>query len=208
MQPINPKNLMENQTVNPVPPVMNHAGHEVMDVHEILSHSINTLDSYVMLRPHVKDPELLDIMQRQYQFMINEYNTLVDCFSTGHEPSKPTARYQMKQGNNVVYGLKPGGQPKKPISNPNELNDQRISSQMLSMLKTGAGHKAVAASETTNPVVRRVIADSIPNCLEMAYEIFLYQNKHGYYQVPQFSAQEMQQITTSYAPATPQIPLQ
>ncbi|MFC7441374.1 spore coat protein [Laceyella putida] len=207
MQPINPQNLMENQTVNPVPPVMNHAGHEVLDVHEILSHAVNTLDTYVMLRQHVKDPELADIMQRQYQYMVNEYNTLVECFSTGRDPSKPTSRYQMKQGNNVVYGLKPG-QPKKPMTSPTEINDQRVSSQMLSCVKTGAGHRAVAATETTNPVVRRVLADSIPNCIEMAYEIFLYQNKHGYYQVPQFSPQEMQQLTTSYSPASPQLPLQ
>ncbi|MFD1423062.1 spore coat protein [Laceyella tengchongensis] len=209
IQPMNANNQMENQTVNPVPPVMNHAGHEVLDVHEILSHAVNTMNTYVMLRPHVQDPELADIMQRQHQYMVNEYNTLVDCFSTGRDPATPTSRYQMKQGNNVIYGMKQQGQPHKPMTNPSEINDQRISSQILGMLKTGASHKAVAATETTNPVVRRVLADSIPNCIEMAYEVFLYQNKRGYYQVPQFSQQEMQQLTTSFGPATPpQLPLQ
>lgn len=59
----------------------------------------------------------------------------------------------------------------------------------------------MAALETTNPVVRRVLADSVPNCIEMAYELSIYQNKHHYYQVPQLAQQDMQQILNAYAPA-------
>ena len=68
--------------------------------------------------------------------------------------------------------------------------------------------KTMAALETTNPVVRRVLADSVPNCIEMAYEISLYQNKHHYYQVPQLAQQDMQQLLNSFAPAQgmPQMP--
>ena len=55
-----------------------------------------------------------------------------------------------------------------------------------------------AALETTNPVVRRVVADSIPNCIEMGYELSIYQNKHGYYQVPQYSQQDMQAMLNAY----------
>jgi spore coat protein CotF len=58
----------------------------------------------------------------------------------------------------------------------------------------------MSALETTNPVVRRVLADSVPNCIEMAYEISLYQNKHHYYQVPQLAQQDMQQMLNSFAP--------
>ncbi len=58
----------------------------------------------------------------------------------------------------------------------------------------------MAAAECTNPVVRRVLADSIPNHIEMAYELFLYQNKKGYYQVAQFSEQDMVKMLTAYAP--------
>ena len=54
--------------------------------------------------------------------------------------------------------------------------------------------KTMAALETTNPVVRRVLADSIPNCIEMAYELSSYQNKHQYYQVPQLAQQQMQEF--------------
>ena len=42
----------------------------------------------------------------------------------------------------------------------------------------------------------------IPNYIEMAYELFLYQNKHQYYQVPQFSEQYMQTIVNSFTTST------
>jgi spore coat protein CotF len=74
-------------------------------------------------------------------------------------------------------------------------------------MKSSAAVKAHAACEVTNPVVRRVLADSIPNCIEMAYELFLWQNKHGYYQVAQLPQADMQQLTHSYAPATATAPL-
>ncbi|MNP86075.1 Coat F domain protein [compost metagenome] len=68
----------------------------------------------------------------------------------------------------------------------------------------------MAAAEATNPVVRRVLAAQIENYIEMAYEIFTYQNKHGYYQVPQLDRADAQNMLNAYAPATghPQMPLQ
>lgn len=58
----------------------------------------------------------------------------------------------------------------------------------------------MSALEATNPVLRRIFADSVPNVVEMAYEIYLYQNKHQYYQVPQYQQQDMQAIINSFAP--------
>ena len=205
----------ENQTMNPsVPPALNHGAHEMLDVHELLSASINTLDQYTVLEQQCTCQELKDMIRRQHQFMTEEYNTLLECFSTGTPPAQPTGKYEMKQGNNVIYGVQPGGSPKKPIQSANEWNNQHISQQMMNLLKFSATDKARAACEITNPVVRRVVQDSIPNCLEMAYELFLYQNKKGYYQVPQFPSNMMQQMIQSYQPSnatippTPQAPMQ
>ncbi|MEK3889234.1 spore coat protein [Bacillus sp. FSL K6-3431] len=182
---------------------LNHGGHEVFDVHEVLSGAIGTLNLFTLLRPHVKDQELLSILDHQYQFSLNEYNTTVDCFKSGQDPAVPTQKYEMNQGNDFVYGLKPS-QPKKPLQSIQEITDECISGLMLGSVKSGASMKAMAALEVTNPVVRRVIADSVPNCIEMAYEISIYQNKNHYYQVPQLAQQDMQQLLNAYAPA--QIP--
>ncbi len=180
-------------------PQVNQGGHSVFDVHEVLSGIIDTLDQYLLLQQHTKDPELVDIINRQHQFILDQYNIMVESFKSGQDPSRPTSSYKMTQSNEVVYGLNPS-QPRKPIQNVSELNEQGISGHMLGLLKQGAGSLTMASLECTNPVLRRILADSIPNFVEMAYEVFLYQNKHQYYQVPQLAPQDMQQLLNGYAP--------
>ncbi|WP_440970638.1 spore coat protein [Peribacillus frigoritolerans] len=189
----------QNMQTGAIPPQLNHGGHEVFDVHEVLSGAIGTLNTYTLLRQHVQDQELLDILDRQYQFIQDEYNISLECFQTGQDPSKRTESYKMNQGNDFIYGLTPT-QPKKPLQSVSEITDECISGLMLAAVKSTASMKAMAALEITNPVVRRVFADSVPNCIEMAYEISIYQNKHHYYQVPQLAQQDMQQMMNSYAP--------
>lgn len=200
----NPQGQMhENMHTGPVPPQMNHGGHEIFDVHETLSTSVAGLNQFTLLRPHVQDPELITMMDRQFHFMQEEYNITLDCFRTGQDPMKPTQKYMMKQDNDFVYGLKQS-QPKKPIQSASEISDELISGYMLNAHKAGATMKTMAALETTNPVVRRVLADSVPNCIEMAYEVSIYQNKHHYYQVPQLAEQDTMAIVNSYAPSSVQ----
>ena len=198
---------MENQFMNEsqatggnMPLSMNHGAHEVMDVHEVLSAAIGGMNTFIFFRPHVQDQELLNILDRQYAFMLDEYNITAECFKTGQDPSHPTRSYKMQMGNDTNYGLTPG-QPKKPMTSANEINDGIISGFLMGAHKTSATGKTTAALESTNPVVRRVLQDSIQNCIEMAYELSLYQNKKGYYQVPQLSPQDMQTMLNMYGQA-------
>lgn len=201
----NHQEVHQNIQTGAVPVQMNHGGHEVFDVQEVLSGTIDILNTYTLLSQHVKDSELRDILNRQSQFIQDEYNITLDCFKSGQDPAKPTQTYRMNQNNDFIYGLTPS-QPKKPLQSVSEITDECISSSMLGAVKSAASMKTMAALETTNPVVRRVLADSVPNCIEMAYEISLYQNKHHYYQVPQLSQQDMQQMINMFAPATVQAP--
>jgi len=194
-------NESSNQTSTNQQQSLNHGGHELMDIHEVISEIIAGMNQSIVLRPHVKDPELLSILDNQYNFTLGMYNTIVESFNTGHDPSVPTGRYQMQTGNNFKYGMTPG-QPKKPMQNASELNDEAISGFLLGAQKGAAKCMTAAATETTNPVVRRVVADSIPNCIEMAYELSIYQNMHGYYQVPQFSQQDMHTMLNAYGTTT------
>ncbi|WHF45692.1 spore coat protein [Bacillus licheniformis] len=186
---------------------MNHGGHEVFDMHEVLSGMIGVLEQYMMFREHVKDPELLDILDRQHRFISSQYNITTECFRTGQKPSQETATYMMKEDRKFVYGLK-DAQLKQPKQSVQAIDDASISSFMLGLMKTCCSSLAMAAPEVTNPVCRRVLADQIPHYIEMAYEIFLYQNKHGYYQVPQLAPQDMQKMTSAFAPVQgqPQMP--
>ncbi|SOC40165.1 spore coat protein [Ureibacillus acetophenoni] len=193
------QNQSMQQSTN-MPLSMNHGAHEVLDVHEVLSASIGALNTFIFFRQHVQDQELLNILDRQYAFMLDEYNITAECFKTGQDPSHPTRSYKMQMGNDSKYGLTPG-EPKKPMQSPTEINDGIISGFLLSCHKMGATGKTTAALEATNPVVRRVLQDSIPNCIEMAYELSLYQNQKGYYQIPQLSQADMQAMLNMYGQA-------
>ncbi len=179
---------------------MNHGAHEILDVHEVLSASIGALNQCVLMRDQIQDPELLAIVDRQYAFMLDEYNITMEAYKTGHDPKHPTKTYNMQMSNDVKYGLTPS-EPKKPIQSANEVNDAILSGALLTMHKTAAVGKTQAALESTNPVVRRVLQDSVPNCVEMAYEVSLYQNKRGIYQVPQFAQNDMNTMLNMYGQA-------
>jgi spore coat protein CotF len=195
---INQQGLQESPKMQPQ---MNHGGHEMFDAHETISGMIGLLEHYKIYDQFVKDPELKSILQQQSTFCTDLYNVMVESFSTGSDPSHPTQVYKMQQSNDVLYGLKPS-QPKKPVQSVNEISDQCVSSFMLGKCKSMASVLGMSACEMTNPVLRRVMADSVPNFVEMAYELFLYQNKHQYYQVPLLQQQDMNQMLNAFTTTT------
>ncbi len=173
-------------------------GHELFDADEAIGAVVGTLEHFVLYQEHVQDPELTTIMDRQKSFLTQMYNTIINTLTSGQDPAVPTQVYKMELNNQTTYGLSPSA-PKTPIQSASELNDECISSAILGHLKGISTHFTTSALEATNPVLRRVFADSIPNTIEMAYEMYLYQNKHQYYQVPQLQQQDMQTIRQSYA---------
>jgi spore coat protein CotF len=194
-----------NQTQ--VTPNWNHGGHELFDMHEVLTCSINVLDQFMIFRQFIQDNELLDILDRQYNFTLSQYNLTAECFTTGQKPSQETSTYMIKEMTQPIYGIKPS-QPKKPNQSLADVKDAGISGYMLGLIKSHASLLAMSAMEVTNPVVRRVLASQVQNFIEMAYEISLYQNKHAYYQVPQLETSDMQTMLNTFVPATgmPQMP--
>ncbi|WP_077624390.1 spore coat protein [Sediminibacillus massiliensis] len=193
----NPQNAV-NQAMN-----LNHGAHEVLDSHELIGCVIGVLEQYQLYNQHIQDQELKGILQRQSSFLTQTYNTIVESFQTGQDPQVPTQQYKMQQSNEVTYGLK-ASQPKKPKQSVNELTDECYSSFMLGQTKAASSTFTMAAAEMNNPVLRRIVADSVPNLIEMSYELFLYQNKNGYYQVPQLNQQDMTTMLQAYTKAPQQ----
>jgi len=188
-----------------MPSNTSHGGHELLDSHETVGGVIGGLEQYVIFSEHIQDQELKSIAQNHRSFLTQMYNTIVDTLTSGRDPAVPTQRYQMSQSNEVIYGMQPSS-PKAPFQSVNEITDECISSYMLGILKQLSAGFTTTALEATNPVLRRVYADSIPNLIEMAYELFLYQNKHQYYQVPQLAMQDMQTLANSFAPSQGTMP--
>jgi len=195
----------QQQQSSQMPSQLQFGGHELMEVHEALGAVTGGLDHFVMYEQHVQDQELSNIMQRQKTFISQMYNTILDTLKSGKDPAVKTQTYQMEENNQSVYGMKPSS-PKTPIQSINEITDECISSGIMGHLKAMASSFTMTALEATNPVLRRIFADSIPNVIEMAYEMYLYQNKNQYYQVPQLPQQDMQAIINGHGPIQGNMP--
>lgn len=189
----------QQQAGTQLPPQQQFGGHELMEVHEAIGGLSGTLEHYVIYDEYVQDQQLTTIMQRQRMALTQMYNTILDTLKTGKDPATKTQTYNMQENNTTNFGIQQQA-PKTPIQSVSELNDECISGAILGHLKAVASSFTLTALEATNPVLRRIFADSIPNVIEMAYEVYLYQNKHQYYQVPQLPQQEMQAIINSFAP--------
>ena len=163
----------------------NHSAHELLDTHALLSGIVSTLNEYLMCEQYIKDPELKNILQRQRQFITDQYNITVESLKTGQDPSHPTGTYEMKISNEVQYGLTPS-QPTTPNQDLSQLGDKCLSGIMMSCMKSLAGTMTIAASECTNPVVRRILQDSIPNYLEMATNCFYTKTTKAFIKSPNF----------------------
>lgn len=96
----------------------------------------------------------------------------------------------------------------KPNQSLADVKDAGISAHMLGLIKSHASLLTMTSAEVTNPTVRRVLASQVQNFIEMAYEIFLYQNRNAYYQVPQLGTADMQKMLNTFVPAQgmPQMP--
>lgn len=181
------------------PPQMQFGGHELMEVHEAIGTVTAALEHYALYDQYIQDQELKEIVERQRTFVTQMYNTILDTLKSGKDPAVPTQTYEMQESNQTTFGMTPSA-PKTPIQSASQIDDQCISSGILGHLKGIATHFTTTALEASNPVLRRIFADSIPNVIELGYEMYLYQNKHQYYQVPQLQAQDMQTIINSHAP--------
>src|SRR5699024_497987 len=110
------------------------------------------------------------------------YNTIIDTFQSGQDPKVPTKTYEMNEGNSVLYGMKET-QPKSPAQSVQDINDECISGFMMGNIKAAASGFTMTAMEVTNPVLRRLSADSNTNIIEMVYKNLPYQDKIQSYQV-------------------------
>lgn len=176
-----------------------HLGaHEVMEMHEVMNDAINGLNQFQLYRSFVKDPQLQQIMDRQIQFAINEYNGMV---SIAQQKSGGQAiPYRSPKNFSPVYGLdNPGTQ--SPNVSANQMDDRDVASSMLSCHKSSALFKMIAALECADPQLRSMLQQGAVNCAEQAYEIWQYMNQKGYYQVPTMKEMTTNTVMNSYQQA-------
>lgn len=179
-----------------------NGGHELLDADEAIDTLIGCLEQFVLYEQEAKDQELLSLIQKQKAYLSQMYNSIIDSLQTGLDPKVMVENYRIDKISDITYGLSPS-QAKSPAQTVSEINDECISTYIMNNLKLIASSFTTTALEVTNPVLRRLFADHIPNVIELAYEVFLYQNQQGYYEVALLPEQEMQMIKNSYAATQP-----
>ncbi len=158
-----------------------YGAHEVLEMHEVLSDAINGINQFQLYRPHAQDQQLVQMMDRHLQFMLNEYNMMVQALNQkGMSQAVP---YRAPRNFTPTYGLNNPG-PQTPNTSMQQMDDRDVTNGMLSCYKTSAVFKMMAAQECADPQLRRMLQQGSVNCSEMGYEVWQYMNQHGYYQVP------------------------
>lgn len=163
--------------------------HEVMELHEVLTDTIDGINQFQLYRPHVTCSELSAILDHQIQFMNQDYNNLVQV--ANQSGMAEAAPYRAPKTTKPVYGLN-NPQPQSPNATANEMDNHDVASGMLGFHKSSAVTRMHAALECADPQLRRTMQQGAVNCAEQAYEVWQYMNEKGFYQVP-----TMKEMTTN-----------
>ena len=175
----------------------NIGAHEVMELHEVLSDTVNAINTAQLYGEHARDPQLKSIMNKQLEFMTNEYNNLVNAMhQQGFSEAIP---YRADTNFSPTYGLR-NPSPQTPNASPTQIDDRDVSSALLSLHKTGASKRMTASLECANPQIRRMLIQGAINCADEAYDVWQFMNSRGYYQVPTMQQNTTNTMINSYQP--------
>lgn len=176
-----------------------YGAHEVMEIHEVLTDTINGINQFQLYSPYVKDQQLRQILDRQVQFMVQEYNNLIQVVNQrGMSQATP---YRTPMTTVPAYGLN-NPTPQAPNSSMNQMNDRDVASGMLGCHKSSAIMRTMASLECADSELRHMIQQGANNCAEKAYEVWQFMNQQGYYQVPTMKETTTNTMLNAYTPAS------
>ncbi|KAB2952406.1 spore coat protein [Heliorestis acidaminivorans] len=171
--------------------------HELIMTHEVLTSTIDTINTFELYRPHIKDQRLSQIVDNQLRHMQSNYQSLVSFLQTRQNQSSHSYRTPIQSS--PAYGLR-NPAPQQPNSNVNQIDDRDIASGILSCSKSLAMKTTVAALECADPTLRQIMNSTIQSCINQAYETFQFMNQKGMYQVPTLASNTTQTMINTYQP--------
>jgi len=172
--------------------------HEVMEIFEVLTDTIDGINQFQLYRPHVQDPQLKSVLDKQIEFMTREYNNMVT--SINQRGMGQAVPYRPVRTASPTYGLR-NPSTQTPNTSIQEMDDRDVSSGMLGCHKSSASMRMMASLECADPELRRMIQQGAMNCSEEAYEVWQYMNQKGYYQVPTMKDVTTNTTTNAFSPA-------
>jgi len=183
---------------------MPFGAHETMEVHEILNEKINLINHFGLYMQTCRDPQLRSMIERHMRTAMMAYDELVRYTHDYSAAGQQSAPYSMPQTSpqEVAYGLdNPGSMA--PITE-GQLNDMQIASAVLCAHKNSAKNHMTASLEAADPNVRQMLVNGAVACSNQAYEVFLYMNERGIYQVPKMNDHTAKTFLHMYQPTMQQ----
>ncbi|USG64316.1 spore coat protein [Brevibacillus ruminantium] len=199
-----------------------YGAHEVMELHEILNGAVDAINTAQLYAPYARDPELVQLLRHQLQFMETEYNSMVHMVQglgvgegipyrtiSSQQAAAPSHMQPMSQ-----MHMPPSQQaltmsqmtqsqaqpPQQPNTHPHQIDDRDISSALLGLHKTGATCKMRAVLEAAHPQLRNILLQSAVNCANQAYEVWNYMKSRGYYPFVALPESAQAQLLKGYQP--------
>jgi spore coat protein CotF len=184
---------------------MPFGAHETMEVHECLLEKVNMITHFNIYAQQAKDPQLQDMLARHQQEEIASYNEIVNITrgNNGFTPVPPNTNIRGASNQQIRYGL---NNPSQFSPQPDaSLSDREIAVAMLLCHKNGARNCTQATLEAADPNLRLALLNSAATCMNQAYEVFLFMNQRGLYQVPTLKNQTAETFLNIYQPVDEQI---
>ena len=179
---------------------MPYGAHETMEVHEMLNEKINLINHFNLYAQQCQNQTLRQMIERHKQTAIQSYNQLV-AYTHDYNAANPRPQaYPMPgiQPDQLQYGLhQPMPQTPKTGS---QLSDEHICLAMLSCHKNSAKNQMASALECADPNIRQMLVNGAMTCANQAYEVFLFMNEQGMYQVPTMQDHTAKTYLHSYQP--------
>lgn len=185
---------------------MPFGAHETMEVHEVLNEKINLINHFSLYAQQCQSQQLRQMIQNHLQTNMQSYDQLVAYshdynYNAGANGSQ-TYRMPSVQPQQIQYGLNNPG-PQMPQTQGN-FNDQQIAAAMLSGHKNSAKNHMAASLECADPNVRQMLINGAITCANQAYEVFIFMNQQGMYQVPTMQDHTAKTYLHSYQPMNQQ----
>ena len=178
---------------------MPYGAHETMEVHELLNEKMNMINHFSFYVQHTQNQELRDMITRHLQTAAQSYDQLVSYthdYSAGMNQQQPYGIPQV-QPQQVQYGLR---QPAPAMPMQGQFGDREIAMSVLSCHKNSAKNHMAGSLECADPNVRQMLVNGAVTCSNQAYEVFLFMNRMGMYQVPTIQDQTAKTFLHTYEP--------
>jgi spore coat protein CotF len=186
---------------------MPFGAHETMEVHEILNEKMNLIQHFSMYAQQVQDRSLRQMLDRHIQTACQSYDQLVSYTHDYAAASGMKRTYSMPnvQPQQIQYGLHNPAQQTPQMQG--SMNDQQILASMLSCHKNSARNHMHSSLECADPNVRQMLINGAITCANQAYEVFVFMNQQGYYQVPTMNDHTAKTFLHAYQPMNESMPM-